>query len=603
MTGRRRRIGAEPAEGGVHFRVWAPAHDRVAVVIGSDEHPLAREEDGYFSGIVASATRGTRYQFRLGDDHALYADPASRFQPDGPHGPSEVIDPNAYAWRDTAWRGAALQDAVIYEMHVGTFTVEGTWRAAIERLPLLADVGVTVVEMMPVNDFPGRFGWGYDGVDVFAPTRLYGEPDDLRRFVDAAHELGLAVILDVVYNHLGPDGCVLTKYTPAYFTDRYENEWGAAVNFDGDDSAGVREFFLENAAYWIDEFHLDGLRLDATQSIFDASSEHILVAIVRTARAAAGQRSVLVIGENEPQNVNLLTEYGFDALWNDDWHHSLRVATTGSAEAYYSDYEGKPQELLSLAKHGFLYQGQRYQWQKKRRGTPSLTIPKHRLVAYLQNHDQIANSARGERLDRLTAPGRLRAATAFLILGASTPMLFQGQEFAASTPFLYFADHHDDLAAAVEKGRTEFLTQFPSIATPPVRAALARPNHPNTFTQCKLDWSERHERAEIVALHRDLIALRRELRYERIDGAVLADDAFCVRYFNAAGDRLLIVNLGRDVLLSPVPEPLLAPPAEQTWTLLWSSEAPQYGGRGTPDVETDDGWRIPAMSALFLGGR
>src|SRR5437016_421559 len=306
-------------------------------------------------------------------------------------------------------------------MHIGAFTTGGTWRAAAERLSSIVELGINVIEVMPVNEFPGSFGWGYDGVDLWAPTRLYGSPDDFRAFVDAAHALNVGVILDVVYNHFGPDGAYWKEFAAAYFTDAYTNEWGEAINFEAD---GVREFFSNNAGYWIEEFHLDGLRLDATQSIHDDSEEHIIALIQRRAREAAGRRRIFIVAENEPQDVDLIRKYGLDALWNDDWHHTAMVAVTNRREAYYTDYYGGPQEFVSLARHGFLYQGQRYVWQKHRRGTPSLNVPPERFVCCLQNHDQIANSQSGLRLHRLTSPGRFRALTALLLLGPNPPMLF-----------------------------------------------------------------------------------------------------------------------------------------------------------------------------------
>jgi maltooligosyltrehalose trehalohydrolase len=346
---------------------------------------LAAEPGGYFVGTLADARAGTRYRFSL-DGGPPLPDPASRFQPDGPHGASEIVDPGAFRWTDTAWPGVSLRGQVLYELHVGTFTREGTWRAAMQQLPALADMGIRVLELMPVAEFPGQFGWGYDGVDLFAPTRLYGRPDDFRAFVDRAHALRLGVILDVVYNHVGPDGNYLTRFSPDYVTDRYANEWGEAINFDGARSAPVREFFIANAGYWIDEYHLDGLRLDATQQMFDVSPDHILAAISRRVRQAGGPRATLIVAENEPQHVRLVRSvevggYGLDALWNDDFHHSASVAVTGRHEAYYTDYGGTPQELVSAVKWGYLYQGQRYAWQKKARGTPAFGVPPERFVA------------------------------------------------------------------------------------------------------------------------------------------------------------------------------------------------------------------------------
>jgi maltooligosyltrehalose trehalohydrolase len=592
--------------------VWAPHARTLEVVLESGEGTaLVGEPGGYFSGIVDAAAPGARYRYRL-DGRATYADPVSRYQPDGVHGPSEVVDPAGFAWTDAGWTGVTPANRVVYELHVGTFTREGTWAAAARELPRLAADGINVIEMMPVAEFPGGFGWGYDGVFLFAPTRLYGSPDDLRRFVDRAHAVGIGVILDVVYNHLGPDGCVLRHYAPEYFTDRYVNEWGDAVNFDGDRAEAVREFFVSNAGYWIDEFHFDGLRVDATQQMFDASAEHVLAAIARAAREAGRERSVLLVAENEPQHVRLTRPperggYGFDALWNDDFHHSARVALTGRREAYYMDYAGRPQELVSAVKRGFLYQGQHYAWQKKARGTPTRDVPPSAFVAYLQNHDQVANSARGERLHALSAPGAWRALTAVLLLGPATPMLFQGQEFAASAPFLYFADHHAELARLVRKGRAEFLQQFPSIATAEVAAALADPGDRATFERCKLDFTERERHAEAYALHRDLLRLRRDdpvfaaQGAHGVDGAVLGHDAFLVRFFGERDDdRLMLVNLGADLVLDVLPEPLLAPPADARWTLLWSSEDPRYGGGGAVAPASTGAWTLPGHAALVL---
>jgi maltooligosyltrehalose trehalohydrolase len=607
QTQRRFPIGAEIVEGGAHFRVWAPKRRRVEVVLEGSRNPAAMdlkaEANGYFWGAMPGVSAEAVYRFRLDGDAKLYPDPASRFQPEGPHGPSRIIDPRRYPWSDNAWRGVSLKGQVIYEMHIGTFSREGTWAAAERELPELAATGITVLEIMPVADFPGRFGWGYDGVNLFAPTRLYGSPDDFRHFVDRAHAAGLGVILDVVYNHIGPDGNYFTQFADDYFTDRYGNEWGEAINFDGPGAEPVREFFIANAGYWIEEFHLDGLRLDATQQIFDESQEHILAAIGKRVRQAARGRSTIIVAENETQEARLVRPleqggYGLDALWNDDLHHSAHVAMTGHQEAYYSDYLGKPQELLSGIKWGYLFQGQRYSWQEHRRGTPALDL----------EPAQLANSGRGLRCHQLSSLGRYRAMTALILLAPGTPMLFQGQEFAASTPFLYFADHHQELAELVKQGRFKFLEQFPSLALPEMQASLPDPADPGTFERCRLDWSERARHAEIYQLHRDLLKLRRQdpvFRAQRrrgIDGAVLTANAFVVRYFEEqAGDRLLLLNLGPSLCLDPAPEPLLAAPAGTSWGLLWSSQDVRYGGCGTPAVENEDGcWNIPGEATVVL---
>lgn len=624
VPGRRLPVGAEPLpQGGVHFRVWAPRRRSIEVVLGdgaetgSNHAPPCRvaltpERGGYFSGTVREAGPGSLYRYALDRDDHLYPDPASRYQPRGPHGPSLVVDPTSFRWTDGAWLGLRLEGQVFYEMHAGTFTREGTLEAAVRELPELASIGITAIELMPVAEFPGRFNWGYDGVDLFAPAHVYGEPDSLRGFVDAAHAAGIGVILDVVYNHLGPDGNYLKQFSESYFTNRHKNEWGEAINFDGENAGPVREFFITNAGYWIEEFHMDGLRLDATQQMFDDSPEHILTAISTHARRVANGRSILLVAENEPQRVRLVRApneggYGLDALWNDDYHHSAKVAMTGHNEAYFSEYLGTPQELVSAVKRGYLYQGQHYPWQGRRRGSPTGGLNPCTFVVFLQNHDQIANSAFGLRCDRQTSPGLYRALTALTLLAPGTPLLFQGQEFAASSPFLFFADHEPELARLVANGRREFLAQFPSIAAPEVTALLPDPADPTTFERCKLDLKERETHAAAYALHKDLLKLRRgdatlaSQGAGGVDGAVLGEHAFVLRLFGEIGDdRLLIVNLGRDLYLRAAPEPLLAPPEGRIWQTLWSSENPRYGGMGTPEVETEDGWRVLGRALVML---
>lgn len=607
---RRLPVGAEiQPQGGAHFRVWAPNARAVTVEIeGRAAHPLSLEANGYFSGLIADAGTGTRYRFRLdGGDPAL-PDPASRFQPEGPHGPSEVIDPNSFAWSDSGWHGVPQERLVIYELHVGTFTPEGTYEAAIRQLPGLVDLGITCIELMPLADFPGRFGWGYDGVDLFAPTRLYGRPDDLRRFVDRAHALGLAVLLDVVYNHLGPDGNYLSGFSRSYMGGSHATEWGEALNFDGPGSGPVREFFTANAGYWIDEYHFDGLRLDATHRIYDDSPDHILAAIGRAVRAAADGRHSFIAAEDDAQIARRVRPpesggYGLNALWNDDFHHATLVALTGRSEGYYSDYKGSAGEFVALAKHGFLFQGQYSAWSGEPRGTPAFDLPASCYVTYLQNHDQIAHSGTGRRGHQIASPGCWRAMTAYLLLSPSIPLLFQGQEYSSSNPFLYFADHPGELGRQVRKGRAEFLAMFASLKSPDMQARLDDPGDPATFRRCVLDPAERERNQDMLALHRDLLALRRGIFADgsrRIDGAPLSDEAWMLRYFGDGGDRLLIVNLGRDLRFETVTEPLLAPLENQTWRLAWSSEDAAYGGVGTPDPLTEGEWRIPGRTAILL---
>jgi maltooligosyltrehalose trehalohydrolase len=611
---RRLPIGAEIAPGGdVHFRLWAPRAARVAVKLAERRVRLDAESGGYHSGTIAGIGAGTLYMYQV-DEGSPCPDPASRFQPTGPHGPSEVVDPGAFTWTDDSWPGVSREGQVVYELHVGTFTMAGTWEAASRELVELGRVGITVVEVLPVADFPGDFGWGYDGVDLYAPTRLYGRPDDFRAFVDRAHAVGLGVILDVVYNHLGSDGNYLGHFASDYFSTQ-RTDWGPAINFDGPSSGPVREFFVANAGYWIEEFHLDGLRLDATQDMHDASPEHVLTALGRCAREKAGRRRVILVAENQPQDVRLVRPaaaggYDLDALWNDDFHHSATVAMTGRAEAYYRDHAGTPQELISAVKRGYLFQGQWHAWQGKPRGTPAGELGPTSFVNFIQNHDQIANSLAGKRCHQLTSPGRYRAMTALLLLGPATPMLFQGQEFAASSPFLYFADLPPELAKLARAGRAEFLAQFPSLAGPEAQTALPDPADRLTFERCKLDLTERERHAAAYALHVDLLRLRKEDPVFRgqgaggVDGAVLGTEALVLRFFGAGldpEDRLLCLNLGRDLDLGAVAEPLLAPPRDARWSLLWSSEALRYDGAGTPDLDPRERWRLPGHSALVFG--
>jgi maltooligosyltrehalose trehalohydrolase len=614
---RRYPIGAEvQPKGGTHFRVWALRRKKVAVVLEAGPGApttveLKPQADGYFAGLVPQAAEGTRYRFQL-DDAGCFPDPMSRYQPDGPHGASQVVNPTSFGWNDSKWLGVGLEGQVLYEIHIGTFTREGSWKAAQREMMELADCGISVLEVMPVADFPGRFGWGYDGVGLFAPVWLYGEPDDFRRFVDEAHRAGLGVILDVVYNHVGPDGNYLSQFSSDYFTSKYENDWGQAINFDCGNAGPVREFFLTNAAYWIEEFHIDGLRLDATQQIFDASPRNIVAEICERVRKAARGRKTIIVAENEPQHTKLVRSlesggFGLDALFNDDFHHSGMVAMTGRNEAYYTDYLGKPQEFISMVKYGYLYQGQRYKWQKQRRGTPDLRLPPARFVTYIQSHDQIANSGRGERVQFMTSPGRLKAMTALMLLAPGTPMLFQGQEFASSSPFYYFDDHKPDLAKLVREGRAKFLAQFRSLATSKMQPYLNDPGSPFTFERCKLDFSERARNRHYYDLHKDLLRLRREdpvfsaQMPGGVDGAVLAAECLMLRFFGEVGDdRLLLVNFGVDLHLDPAPEPLLAPPDGMAWQILWSSEDPRYGGVGTSRLDSEDNWRIPGHAAVAL---
>jgi maltooligosyltrehalose trehalohydrolase len=604
---RRHRFGALAHDRGVLFRVWAPAQREVALVREArPDVQMARDDDGFFTADVEGATAGEHYWFRLAQ--GLRPDPASRFQPDGPFEASQVVDHRGFRWTDQGWRGAPLPHRqAIYELHLGTFTTEGTWLAAARDLPRLADLGVTTLEVMPVAEFAGSFGWGYDGVQLFAPSRLYGTPDDARHFVNVAHRLGLAVILDVVYNHLGPAGNFIRDFAPTFLGAA--GEWGELINFDDEQ---VRAFMVDNAVQWIADYHFDGLRFDATQAIVDRSAEHIISEICREAREAAGSRQLFFVGESEPQDIRFLRRSGtypdgLDAIWSEDWHHAAFVTLTGRRHAYFTDYLGTAAEFASMARHGTLYQGQWYSWQTAPRGGYALHLDACAFVNFLENHDQIANTGAGSRLAQQVNPASWRALTALLLLGPAMPMLFQGQEFGSTRPFTYFADHEGDLGRAVHEGRLQFLTQFPGLGSKEVQEQISNPGDADAFAHCKLSEAERTADHPITRLYRDLLHLRRDDPVLTgiggpdfvIDSSAPTASVLLVRYLGRAGHRLLIVNLGRDHV-SSMNDPLLAPAPGSRWDLSWSSEDPTYAGSGVSLYLREGRWRFPAHSASLL---
>ncbi len=607
--------GAVRTDGIARFRVWAPDARSVDVVFeGGDDRPFAltREAGGYFAG--ATRTSARLYKYRV-DDTGPWPDPCSRFQPQGVHGASLLVDPTEFVWTDASWRGVEIARQVIYELHVGTFTPEGTFDAAAGKLEYLRDLGVTVLELMPIAECPGRWNWGYDGVQIYAPYHVYGDHAALKRFVDRAHALGLAVILDVVYNHLGPDGNYLGHFSPYYFSKRHGTEWGVPFNLDEEHNAGAREFLIGNACYWIREFHLDGFRLDATQSIFDDSETHLLAEMTQRARAVAQPRRIIFIAENEPQcSEHLLPVdaggFGIDAMWNDDFHHSARVALTGSRDGYFLDYSGRAQEFLSCVRRGFLYQGQWYEWQKKSRGAPLHGREAAACVIFLQNHDQVGNTATGVRIHSNAPASRYRALASLMLLAPQTPLLFMGQEFGASTAFTFFADHTEKLSRQVHAGRREFVAQFKAYADPKLQALIPDPHAERTFLDSKLDWAECERQQALLNMHRDLLRLRAsdpvisKQDATAVDGATLSERCLALRWFDADhGDRLLIVNLDQELIAGSIAEPLLAPPRGSGWQMSWNSEAPEYGGLGGFEPVADHGrgaWRIQAQCAVLL---
>jgi maltooligosyltrehalose trehalohydrolase len=552
-------MGANPVTGGVKFRVWAPGVRRVEVDLDDGcPAPLQPDANGVWSGVVDTARPGTRYRYRLNGQIAR-PDPYSRSQPDGPHGPCEVVDPDAYEWHDAGWPGLRIQGLVIYQVHVGTATPEGSFDGLISQLPRLKALGVNAIEPLPIAEFPGRRNWGYDGVDLFAVSHVYGGPAGLKRLVDAAHAHGLGVLIDVVYNHLGPDGNYLRDFSPDYFTERYSTPWGAAINYDGPHSEWVRKFVLDNARYWLHEYHADGLRLDATHAIFDRSPIHLLAELSQTVRGSLPpDRQVVLIaetGENDVRYLKRVDEGGFglDAVWADDFHHSLRRYLVGDHEGYYANYEGTLDEVARCIEHGWLYEGQPTRAGKKEpRGTPALEQPAWQFVYVIQNHDQVGNRAFGERLNHDIDVDRFAAASALLLFLPTTPMLFMGQEFAASTPFQYFTDHNSELGQLITEGRRKEFQAFSAFVDPATRERIPDPQAESTFvcSRLRVEEAERSPGRELQAFYRALLDLRRtdpvlcDQARQRTEPRVLSPDVLAVRRWRDGEERLLIANFG-----------------------------------------------------------
>ena len=589
-------FGTRITPDGVQFRLWAPGCERVGLCIAGVPHEpvlsMTACGDGWFELTVPDAGVGTRYQFEV-DDGLRVPDPASRSNPDDVHGASEVVDPAAFDWHDEAWRGRPWEEAVVYELHVGAFSPEGTFAGVIKRLDYLVELGVTAIELMPVADFPGARNWGYDGALLFAPDSRYGRPEDLKALVQAAHAKGLMVLLDVVYNHFGPEGNYLHVYAKKFFTERHHTLWGAAINFDGADSRPVREFFIHNALYWLTEYHFDGLRLDAVHAIIDDSPQHILTELAARVHAAIDpERRVHLILENDANEARHLGAGRYAAQWNDDIHHALHVLATGETDGYYADYADAPARHLGRClAEGFAYQGETSAYRDRAaRGEPSAQLPPQAFVSFLQNHDQIGNRAFGERIGQLAPAAAVRAAAAVYLLAPAIPMLFMGEEFAATTPFQFFCDFGGELRAAVTEGRRREFRKFARFADAATQAAIPDPNEPATFAASKLDWDSPGdpERADWLAYYRKLLRLRRETVVPRLRG--MAGHAGAFETFAAAGLRVrwrlgdgstlrLLANL------SGKPVDAAAPPGETLfaleaagqgvlgpWSVLWTLE-------------------------------
>lgn len=580
-------FGAECRDdGSVRFRLWAPAARQAELSLVDANKParLAMEQcnNGWFELITEVAKPGTQYNFRI-DGGQEVPDPASRFQPQDVHGPSEVVDPSAFNWRDDEWRGRPWEEAVLYELHVGTFTPSGTFCGAAERFAHLADMGITAVELMPVADFPGQRNWGYDGVFPFAPDSTYGRPEDLKQLVQAAHDCGLMVVLDVVYNHFGPEGNYLNCYAPQFFTDRHSTPWGDGINFDGPDSRVVRDFFIHNALYWLTEYNFDGLRLDAVHAIIDDSTPHILTELADAVRSSLPpDRHVHLILENDENQARYLQRNDrcqprqYTAQWNDDIHHALHVLITDERDGYYLDYSQSPIDQLGRClAQGFAYQGEISLHRNGRiRGEPTAGTPPDAFISFLQNHDQVGNRPFGERIIQTADHNAVRAAMAILLLAPSPPLLFMGEEFGTETPFLFFCDFEKDLAAAVTRGRRNEFARFSRFSDPAERERIPDPSAPETFKASQLDWSVilQPSHQEWLCFYRRLLALRREHIVPRLSTgcAVKAD-------YEVHGDRgltacwkfsdksklILTANLGTD------PLPSLILPARQ---IIFASE-------------------------------
>ena len=594
--------GAEiQSDGSVRFRLWAPAHQRIELLIEGEQKPcpMMPMPGGWHELATGLAGAGTRYRFRLPNGLCV-PDPASRFQPEDVHKASEVIDPRAYAWRNQDWAGRSWGEAVVYEIHIGTFTPEGTFRAAIGKLDHLVDLGVTAVEIMPVADFPGRRNWGYDGVLLYAPDSAYGRPEDLKALIDAAHERGLMVFLDVVYNHFGPEGNYLASYAPSFFTERHKTPWGAAINYDGEARQPVREFMVENALYWIEEFFFDGLRLDAVHAIVDDSRTHILTELAQRVRSKVTERPVHLILENDENEATRLVRDGagtpryYTAQWNDDVHHALHAAATGEDCGYYVAYRGDTEKLGRALAEGFAFQGEFMDYRGRPRGEPSAELPPVAFISFIQNHDQIGNRAFGERIRAIACDEAVRAIAAVYLLNPQVPMLFMGEEWGSRQPFPFFCDFTGDLAEAVRKGRREEFKKFPEFRDENARKRIPDPLAESTFQSAKLHWDEL-DRSDGTAWrdwYRQALAVRREKvtpLLRQIGGysghyQVLGDGAVLVRWaLGHGGGLVLAANLSHasvagfpyacgEVIWEEGPRP--KGDRFPAWTVRWSLESP-----------------------------
>ncbi|EIM28144.1 malto-oligosyltrehalose trehalohydrolase [Microvirga lotononidis] len=563
-------FGAEITSDGIRFALWAPTAREVSLVLDDGEHSLSKDSDGWYRHVSGSARAGSRYGYRI-DGDIVVPDPASRFQPDDVHGLSLVVDPQSYDWSDASWAGRPWEETVLYEVHVGTATPEGTYAGLMGKLEALRDLGVTAIELMPIGEFPGHRNWGYDGVLPYAPDAAYGSPEDLKRLVERAHELGLMVFLDVVYNHFGPSGNYLHAYAKTFFTERHPTPWGAGINVDGEGAGVVRDFFFHNALYWLQEFHFDGLRFDAVHAITDDGRPHFIEELANRIRQAIPDRHVHLVLENEANQARWLDRGEtrqpklHTAQWADDIHNSWHALLTGENEGYYEDYANKPLQHLgrSLAE-GFAYQGDPSPHKEGvLRGEPSGHLPPSAFVAFLQNHDQIGNRAFGERLAHLIPPERLELAQAIFLLSPQIPLLFMGEEWAASTPFQFFVDFESepDLAEAVRDGRRGEFKRFKAFTDPEMSQRIPDPTDRTTFERSRIDWTEveRSPHREVLSRTRHLLDIRRseivpllKSDYRGSQYKVSSENTLDVSWRFAGSTLRLLANFGGALMTIPV---------------------------------------------------
>jgi len=587
----------------VRFRLWAPRAQSLAVELPSKSLPMSALDDGWFECITREAGPGTRYQFTV-DRRDKVPDPASRYQPSGVHGPSEVIHPEAFEWRQNNWHGRPWEETILYELHLGSFSPEGTFAGAERKLDYLAELGITAIELMPLSSFPGQRNWGYDGVLPYAPAAVYGRPDELKHLIDSAHSKNMMVFLDVVYNHFGPEGNYLHLYAPQFFTERHHTPWGQAINFDAPGSRTVRDYFIHNTLYWLEEYRIDGLRFDAVHAIFDDSNPDILSELAETVRKTLShERHVHLVLENDNNAAHYLSSEPrkpsrlYNAQWNDDIHHAAHVLLTGESDGYYADYSPNPARHLGRClAQGFSYQCESSVYRDgKPRGEPSRHLPLDGFVSFIQNHDQVGNRAFGERITSLADANKIKAVLAVLLLAPSPPLLFMGEEFGANTPFLFFCDFEPALAVKAREGRRSEFARFAEFSSPEAQARIPDPNREETFFRSKLDWAclQSAPHRGWLSFYRQLLALRRKEIAPRIKDVEPGKSKFEVIGSNAVRARWLLASGRALALIANFSTERLDIPEAPEGALLYTTADALGSRQGSLDIQ-------PLTTAWFL---